>query len=455
MTIETKANVLDGSALGITQTIVSDKLTQLFERRYQRVQRGTTSSKWLIANAREKANLDIQPNYKITSKDATWVKPPRPANCGAPIGNLVDVHLAQNAGSGHTAYFKGVQRCGSVWACPRCSAAKRSKYAIELDAAYNAIMESDDLNPGVFLTLTLRHTKKVPLLTSLSTLHGAFAKMRVQQGWRRLMDQLGKEALVRSTEITYSENNGWHPHLHIWLITNKPVDKTARAKAESEISSWWQTAVANYSGGADLVPDDYWGCDLRLVNSRGIAAYIHKIQDDKEPGNNLRLSSELVRADLKTARANSIVPFELLDRPDGKKLWLEYVETTKGRRVLDWTKGFKKRLGITKPKTKPQDLADNCQSQQSTKVFTIDGANYSQNRTNPDWIANVLTQTELNPIDAANQYGISPTVPLKSPPGESDGGKALKADSGQPARFNDLLRFWRLRLLTNKLPQLR
>ena len=84
------------TALGITQTIVSDKLTQLYEKRYQRVQRGTKSSLWLIANAREKADLANEPNHKITSKDADWVKPPRPANCGAPLGNLVDVHLAQN-----------------------------------------------------------------------------------------------------------------------------------------------------------------------------------------------------------------------------------------------------------------------------------------------------------------------------------------------------------------------
>jgi hypothetical protein len=97
------------------------------------------------------------------------------------------------------------------------------------------------------------------------------------------------------------------------------------------------------------------------------------------------------------------------------------------------------------------DLADNCQAQESTKVFTIDGANYSQNRTNPNWVANVLTQTELNPIDAANQYGISPTVPLKSQTRQSAGVLKLKPDSGQPARFNDFLRFWLLRLLGKKL----
>jgi len=428
-----KTEAIELTALGITQTIVSDKSTQLYEKRYQRVQRGTKSSLWLIANAREKADLANESNRKITSKDADWVKPPRPANCGAPIGNLVDVHLAQNTGLGQTAYFKGVQRCGSVWACPRCSAAKRSKYAIELDAAYTAIMESDDLNPGVFLTLTLRHSKDVPLKTSLSTLHGAFAKMRVQNGWRRLMDQLGKIALVRSTEITYSDKNGWHPHLHIWLITNKTVSKAARANAEKEISGWWQTVVAKYSGGAALVPNSK-GCDLRLVNSRGIAAYVNKIQDDKEPGNNRRLSNELVRGDLKTARArSSIVPFELLDRPDGKKLWLEYVETTKGRRALDWTKGFKNRLGITKPKQKSPKSGDGCGSPDTTRIFSIDGANYSQNRTNPDWIASVLASTELSPIAAAVQYGISRTVPPKSPPRESGGVSPLKRDSGQPA----------------------
>jgi hypothetical protein len=62
----------------------------------------------------------------------------------------------------------------------------------------------------------------------------------------------------------------------------------------------------------------------------------------------------LARSDVKSARSGGVVPFELLDEdgsgemPAGqrRRLWLEYVAGTKGRRAITWSRGLKDALGV-------------------------------------------------------------------------------------------------------------
>ncbi len=96
---------------------------------------------------------------------------------------------------------------------------------------------------------------------------------------------------------------------------------------------------------------------VQLNTDQGVAAlaeYLFKIQDG------YGIAAELVRADLKRGRRKvARVPFQIAEgaaaghRTD-LALWLEYEAATKGRRVMDWTKGSAAALGMDQP---DEDLA--------------------------------------------------------------------------------------------------
>jgi len=240
----------------------------------------------------------------------------------------------------------GTQR----WACPACSAKIRFQRSLELQRAYKTITRKPDrFDPGLFMTLTLRHNVDIPLANLLATLQQAYATMRRSRRWRDLMNRIGHVGIIRSTEITYSQKTGWHPHLHCWLVSARRVTNAELAAAEAEITEMWVKAVDDISCGKAMVPNHDRGCDLRRVTSKGFVAYIAKNQDDKAPGNSRTLAQEMTRLDLKTGRSKtSMTPFEMLDSGEEMAaLWCEYVEATHGHRAIAWSRGLKRLLGVT------------------------------------------------------------------------------------------------------------
>jgi len=325
-----------------------DELEAAQARRFERFQRRQLSGAWLIGLTREQAGLVRdrgQDDEPVRFGDAQWRCPDRPAKCSM---RLTPFEVGVHCQPGATAFFTGLLKCGSVWACPPCSAVIRSQRAKELRAAYQRIMEDPELNPGVFLTLTLRHNRQMSLNETLDVLLKAFQRMQSWRKWRETAQRLGIVGNIKSLEITCSPKNGWHPHLHVWLITGGRVSGETLADAQEVVFGLWQRAVEKVSGGLAMVPTDK-GLDMRRVTSRGITGYVAKLQDDKGNGGERSLASEMVRSDLKTGTQRSaIVPFELLDKNNerNRALWLEYYCATKYRNALTWSRGLRARLGL-------------------------------------------------------------------------------------------------------------
>ena len=89
-----------------------------------RYRRRQTSSSWLIRAARIAAGLP--------ETGDGWVRPPRPARCRWRVSEEVNLHHTE----GSPAHWSGLERCGSVSACPVCSAVVRGRRAIEIQTAY-------------------------------------------------------------------------------------------------------------------------------------------------------------------------------------------------------------------------------------------------------------------------------------------------------------------------------
>jgi hypothetical protein len=309
-----------------------------------------------------------------------------------------------NLTSSDYAFFNGIESCGSIWACPSCAAKKRSSRAEELRTAYQAIQDDPTLNPGLFMTFTIRHNKTIPLKTLMTTIQNAYAQMRSSRAWRELMDRIGHVGIIRATEITYSFKNGWHPHFHRWLITESRDSNKALQAADAEITELWTKAVAKASNDKAMIPNRERGCHLTRVTSNGVAGYIAKTQDHKT-SSRTSIAYEMMRADLKETRStDNIMPFQMLDMDENMApKWCEYVTATKGHRASAWSRGPKDRLNIITSARRAKKKANPGSVEETALVYVIAPKDYD--KMTPTIREQVLAETEADPYLAAHNYG--------------------------------------------------
>lgn len=247
-----------------------------------------------------------------------------------------------------TAYFDGTQTCGSPWACPVCAAKIRQRRADEIERGLLRHLA----NGGGVLTqvLTLPHDAGDSLAGTFGT---------VTKGWRRLLSgragermkaELGIVGTIKSTEPTHGPN-GWHPHLHVLWLLERPPTKADAARLESHVYARWAAFVekAGYRR-----PMQRW-CHVEPIrDASDVAGYVTKISSDSQ----WDVPLEMTRHDLKEGRtddetrAGHRTPWQILrdyartgDERD-RALWLEYERTTHRKHPVTWSKGLKNRLEV-------------------------------------------------------------------------------------------------------------
>lgn len=297
--------------------------------RFRRRQR---ASGWFVGAAREAEGL---PADSVDGSD--WVRPARPGRCRWRVSRNVGVH---GAVGDHSAHFSGLERCGSIWACPVCSAVIRAQRVREIALA---LERAHQRGHGIaFATLTLRHTADDPLSGTLDALLTAWRRVTSWTAWKKLSKRVGWIGTIRSVEVTLGVN-GWHPHSHLAFIFERPLTEDERASFEAELAVIWRRAVEKV--GASM-PSLEHGVNVQLADGAGeqIAGYLGKVQE-KVGQQRLSVAKELARGDLKAGRAGSVNPLELLDDETGsprvRRLFLEYYEATKGRRAFGWSRGLR------------------------------------------------------------------------------------------------------------------
>jgi hypothetical protein len=286
---------------------------------------------------------------RFAQRDALWAITTleRVRKCGrATNGNHGDglAAIVVNAGVAH---WSGFCSCGSIWACPVCSAKIRATRADEIARA--VAKHINDGGTAWMVTLTARHKKHHELIPLFDA---------VANGWRKLMsgkawagdpkrghlgerDKLGVRGNIRSLEITYGTRNGWHPHLHVVLLLN---DETAEQLAYA-IHRWDKTWRA-WMKKAGFEPSQEHGVKWSKVTTPEEAGeYIAKVQEGKG-----HLGNEMARGDMKAGRLGTVAPFEMLEyfRVTGDMavvpVWQEYEKGTFRRRAITWSRGLRAEL---------------------------------------------------------------------------------------------------------------
>lgn len=243
-----------------------------------------------------------------------------------------------------TTSFAGLQTCGSVWACPVCSAKIAERRRAEIVAA----MASHKASGGCMhlLTLTAPHQRSDALGELLSRQAVALKKMFADKTVRKIFAAMGVVGQIRALEVTHGRlskhNNGWHPHYHLLLFSGAGV--ALGNVTASQVTQWtnrlyerWLACCLGAGLGAPSVEHG-----LKLDDGSKAAKYVAK----------WGLEDEMTKGHTKRA-IHGETPFDflrafLLDKTDKQAgaLFKEFAETFKGKRQLHWSSGLKKRFAI-------------------------------------------------------------------------------------------------------------
>ena len=286
-----------------------------------------------------------------------------------------------------TANYVNLQRCGSVWLCPVCS----EKIAMQKQEQIKnllVVMQKHGIKAHM-LTLTVPHHITDDLKDLLAKLAKAkkhlFSDRKSIKFWSDKMPSVGH---ITSTEVKYSDQNGWHPHFHIIVFTKQSyTEKEVRGVFENgtfqelglqqEVCKLWQECCKKVGL---KVPSLKYGVDLKRGYNDAEQNDSKALIDYALKGS---LASELTMSHCKTGRFNtdSLTPFEIATLAENEKsieyadskysqLFYQYAVAFKGKRQSFWSKALKdflRKNGIEE-KTEEELLAVETKEEEEAKL---------------------------------------------------------------------------------------
>ena len=282
----------------------------------------------------------------------------RVRKCGRVVvapGGIVGVRK-----KGEAVGYAGLATCGSVWACPRCSARIMAVRRMEL-----GVLISWAVDRGmtvVFGTVTLRHRKGQGLAELWAALNKGQQGVTQARKVRRLRDELGRVGYVRATEVTYG-GNGWHPHIHTIQLFDGEVSQEQLDELRDAEFAVWKRQALNRGLGAP-VKKRY---ELRKVvdAERKFSDYFTKSVYDPS----VERAAKSVKFEMtgsltkKGRRKESRTPWQVLEDfgrtgdMDDLDVWHEFETASKGKRALVWSPGLKDLIKVED--VKDETIAEN------------------------------------------------------------------------------------------------
>ena len=269
--------------------------------------------------------------------------PERQRNCGViPVSAEVEIRIKDGS-----AYYCGLETCGNVWLCPVCSAKIHHRRADELRAAL-ATWEAGG-HAATLVTITVPHDLNDRLAKLVDAERNAWKRVTAGAAWQRLKRRFGIAGYVMALEFTWGDDHGWHPHYHVLLVHKEDLGAEAIAAMHARIHS----RLAASCGDHGLREPDQLHAVRIDANVCGAAAgaYVAK-------GGDWTPAEEVTRGDLKTSRAGSRTPFQILadyyqaGDIGNRDLWREYSRVTHCLAAVRWSRGL--RAVMLGPGTEPE-----------------------------------------------------------------------------------------------------
>lgn len=296
--------------------------------------------------------------YKILSAIRDRLPKSRPAMCG-----LVPTYQVQSGQAVMSirktadgrAYFEGQAVCGSVWGCPVCN----PKIATGRKNEINRAMKLNYERGGdcFFLTMTFSHEREDVLPELIDKFSKALSRMKASKEWKKLREAIGYRGSIRALEFTHSNRNGWHPHSHDIVFTDKKISVFDAKFFEYKLYLLWRKYAVKYGLG-----EPSRGYGVRVVYSHNTAESYRNLADYCSG-----FSYEITHTHTKKSTTDCATeyqgrtPWEILrgmaDAEDKTQrtrevfLFKQFLNAVKGRAQLYWSPGLKDYFGI-------DDLAD-------------------------------------------------------------------------------------------------
>lgn len=266
--------------------------------------------------------------------------------------------------------YAGLASCGSVWACPRCSARIMAVRRLEL-----GVLIAGAAAAGMtvaFGTVTLRHRQGQPLAQLWDALSQGQRGVTNATKVKRIRQQLGRVGYVRATEVTYG-GHGWHPHVHtIQLFEGDVSQEQLDELRDAEFAVWRRQAV-NRGLGAPMKKR----YELRRVVDADVEFSDYFVKGVYNPSVARAAKSvgfEMTGSQTKKGRG-SRTPWQVLEDfgrtgdLDDWDVFQEYEQASKGKRALVWSNGLKKMFGIGE--IEDEQIADEEIGDQDDTLFWV------------------------------------------------------------------------------------
>jgi len=186
------------------------------------------------------------------------------------------------------------------------------------------------------VTLTVAHGAGDALEELLEGVARSYSRLVSGAPWARFKGRVGMVGSVRALELTHSEKNGWHPHIHALFVVEH--EDELMAAGWDWLSERWATVVERQLGRARR-PSSRRGVELTLgahaeyvakmgLDAREVAGATTK-EGHEGHRSHWRLAADLAR----------------WGRPRDAELWRELAQWTHGRRQLVWSRGLRALCG--------------------------------------------------------------------------------------------------------------
>ncbi len=267
---------------------------------------------------------------------------------GTKTDTAVSLHIKHNPDGSRTAGLGGLQHCGSVWGCPVCSAPVATQRAAELASMLKWALHQN--YSASFMTLTVRHHKRHRLKQQWDAVAAGWKAATGGKQWVKQQQRYGLEGWVKVVEATHRDEHGWHVHLHVLLIWNRPESDEVRASAH-ELA---ELLHARWTSKLEDLGFESWrdsgGLDVRMASLDPAANGLHEYFT--------KLAFEVSGGYAKQAAGKGRAPFQILadvldaDGEDEERLardfalWEEWEQGSKKRKQMAWSKGLRERAAL-------------------------------------------------------------------------------------------------------------
>jgi hypothetical protein len=225
--------------------------------------------------------------------------------CRVSVADHVELVFTDMGDGEGTAQYTHLQTCGSIWLCAPCAARKAEERRRIMQRMNGKFIEGKDGGSIWMTTYTVSHHDYDALDELLDHFLAARKKMREgRQGMalRRDFDVVGTISVL---EVTWSEENGWHPHVHeLVYCRTKGFDADGY---EALARPAWKRAAAQEGLSMNM-----HGFEVRRTYGAVqdyVTKYGHQPASEKVWGT----ESEMVKGHLKQSRAG-LTPFAMLNQ---------------------------------------------------------------------------------------------------------------------------------------------